>query len=118
MEHGGLACHLSGAETQCQRWIANGTYPNAMIAAEIFDFLARTVAHMVRAGCETAAVGQALVVGGVASSALLRRLTEQRLAKMVDGIDLRFGKPEYSGDNAAGVAWLGMQSYLSAKQGD
>ena len=74
--------------------------------------LARTVARMLKAACTQTGVRQALVVGGVASSALLRSLIRQRLRKLGAEMDLRFGEPQYSADNAAGVAWLGMRRYL------
>jgi len=45
-------------------------------------------------------------------SQLLRKLTRQRLQKNRSKIQLVFGQSQYSADNAAGVAWLGMQQYL------
>ena len=47
MEDGGLYCHLSGAETQIQRWIQREALPPEDIAREVYDLLARTVARMV-----------------------------------------------------------------------
>ncbi|MDD3214677.1 MAG: hypothetical protein PHY64_13455 [Eubacteriales bacterium] len=111
MANSDLECHFSGAENQCARWIAQNTFANERIAAEVFDLLARTVARLLAAGCKATGTAQALVVGGVASSMLLRTLSQRRLAKIRGDIDLRFGKPEYSGDNASGVAWLGMKRY-------
>ena len=113
MENGDRDCHLSGAETQCQKWIAEGTLSRPQIAAEVFDVLARTATRMLAAGCGYADIRQALVVGGVASSARLRDLLVKRMRKWNRTIDIRFGKPEFSADNAAGVAWLGMQRYLA-----
>ena len=78
------------------------------IAAEVFDLLARTVARMIAAGARKTGASHALLVGGVASSSLLRRKLAQRMEKLGEPVELRFGKPEYSADNAAGVAWLGM----------
>ncbi len=109
-----LDCHLSGAETRLKQWTEQGAYPHGKIAAEAFDLLARTVARMIAAGCAQTGVTQALAVGGVASSGLLREWTLARLARLKCPAELRFGKPEYSGDNAAGVAWLGMQQFLAA----
>ena len=103
-----LNCHLSGAETRCQSWIAAGSMTGEAIAAEVFDLLARTVARMIAAGARKTGATQALLVGGVASSGLLRRKLAQRMEKLGERVELRFGKPEYSADNAAGVAWLGM----------
>lgn len=108
LANGDLHCHLSGAETRCQNWIAAGTMTGEAIAAEVFDLLARTIARMIAAGMRKTGAAQALLVGGVASSSLLRQKIAQRLEKLGERVELRFGKPEYSADNAAGVAWLGM----------
>ena len=113
MERGDLQCHLSGAETQCQRLI--GSVGNELLAAEVFDLLARTVARLLAAGCRETGTHEALVVGGVASSTLLRELVCKRLHKLGANVDARFGQPRYSADNAAGVAWLGMQRYLKER---
>ena len=82
------------------------------IAAEVFDVLARTVARLLSAACEKARVKQALVVGGVASSTLLRGEVLRRLSKQRKSIQVLFGQPQYSADNAAGVAAIGMQRLL------
>ena len=109
MEQGGLCCHLSGAETQLQRWIRDGALPPENIAREVYDLLARTVARMVAAGAAHTGMRQALLAGGVASSALFRELVVLRTAKLDRGLRLYFGKPEYSGDNAVGAARIGVK---------
>lgn len=111
MEKDGLHCHLSGAETQAQRLI--GRYSPERIAAEVFDLLARTVARLLAAATAKCHVSDALVVGGVASSTLLRALVSQRLQKQRMPVRLLFGQPQYSADNAAGVASIGMRRYLN-----
>ena len=63
-----MDCHLSGAETQCKRWLEGGTYSRETIAAEAFDLLARTTARMLAAACRKTDAGSVLIVGGVASS--------------------------------------------------
>lgn len=112
MEKDGLHCHLSGVETQAQRLIAAENFSNERIAAEVFDVLSRTVARLLSAACKQTGAKQALVVGGVASSTLLRRLLRERLQKQRVTIGLMFGQPQYSADNAAGVAAIGMRRYL------
>ena len=111
LDHDGLCCHLSGAETQCQRWIREGTRSAEQIAAEVFDLLARTVARMLAAASATTEVHQALIVGGVSSSCLLRNQLFKRLQALRCPVEVRFGEPRYSADNAAGIAWLGMQHW-------
>ena len=92
------------------------TMAGERIAAEIFDLLARTVSRMLAAGCKCYQVRQALVVGGVASSKLLRGLLQQRLNKLRSPVEVFFGAPRYSADNAAGVAELGLEQYRQWKE--
>lgn len=112
MEKDGLICHLSGAETRVQQWIREQRLPSEQIAAEVFDLLARTVARLLTAACEKTGARQALVVGGVASSTLLRSQLERRLQKQRRPIRVIFGQPQYSADNAVGVAAIGMKKRL------
>ncbi len=112
LEPGGLYCHFSGAETQALRLVKEGALPRGRVAAEVFDLVSRTSARMLEAGCRAVGASQALVVGGVASSALFREALAARMAKRRSNIRLTFGRPELSGDNAAGVAWIGMRRYL------
>ena len=105
---GGLFCHFSGAETQIQRWVKQGE-PPCDIAREVYDLLARTVARMVCAGAEKTGIRQVLMAGGVASSTLFREMVRERIAKRDRNLHVCFGKPEYSGDNAVGVALIGAE---------
>ncbi len=111
MDPSGLWCHLSGAETQVQRWISMGTMPRENIAMEVYDLLARTVARLVLQTGRTAGIRQVLIAGGVASSKLFRPLVTERIHKKDMGFHVCFGKPEYSGDNAVGVALIGAAAY-------
>ncbi len=107
LDKGDLTCHLSGAETKVQQWIQAGTMLREDIAREIYDLLARTLARMLKAGAEKTGLKKALVTGGVAASALLRQLLEERRLKTRGCPEIVFGKPEMSGDNAVGVALIG-----------
>ena len=109
MEGGDLYCHLSGAETQIQRWIASDALPREDIAREVYDLLARTVARSVCAGAKQTGVGQVLMAGGVASSPLFRDMVTERVRKRDRALKVYFGRPEYSGDNAVGAALIGAQ---------
>ena len=109
MSKGDLFCHLSGAESQVQRWIADGSIPRENIALEIYDLLARTVARMLCAGAEKSGFRQALVTGGVASSPLFRRMLLRRTDTRRKAPKIVFGQPEMSGDNAVGVALIGLK---------
>ena len=108
---GDLHCHFSGAETQVQRWIKQGEMPRENIAREVYDLLARTVSRMILAGSRDTGIRQVLIAGGVASSALFRQLVTERIRKKDKTFRVCFGKPEYSGDNAVGVALIGAKKY-------
>ena len=117
MDDGGLTCHLSGAETRVQQWIIEGKIPHEDIAREIYDLIARTLIRMLQAGMDQTHIQTALITGGVASSALLRKLLEERRTKIRNCPALCFGKPEMSGDNAVGVALIGVKKYLEETYG-
>ena len=112
MEDGGLTCHLSGAETQVQRWIREESIPREDIAREIYDLLARTLIRMIRAGTERTGIRDVLITGGVAASALLRQMIGERVKKIRNCPEIVFGKPEMSGDNAVGVALIGARKLI------
>lgn len=113
MDDGGLTCHLSGAETRVQKWIREETLPREDIAREIYDLLARTLIRMLQAGSEKTGIRQALITGGVAASALLRQMLEERRKKTRNCPEIVFGKPEMSGDNAVGVALIGAKRLVN-----
>ena len=116
MEKDGLTCHLSGVETRAQQWIREGTLSHEKIAAEVFDVLARTVARLLTGACQHVNARKVLVVGGVASSTLLRGQLRRRLAKQRRPVEVLFGQPQFSADNAAGVASIGMRRFLEQQK--
>lgn len=113
----GTSCNLAGAENKIARWLEEGTLSREQIAAEVFDFLSRTIERMIEAGCEQTHCRQALLAGGVASSTLLRPMLGERARKRGLSCRLCFARPELSGDNAVGVALLGAQALAKEKRG-
>ena len=113
LDKGDLTCHLSGAETRVQQWLREGSLSREDIAREIYDLLARTLVRMLKAGAEKAGVHNVLITGGVAASALLRQMLEERRLKTRGCPELVFGKPEMSGDNAVGVALIGAKRLMT-----
>lgn len=108
----GTKCHLSGAENQIKRWIENGTMDAGTIAAEVYDLLGRTIARIVASGSDKTGIKQILIAGGVASSIRFRAEVTERVKRLRNGPALYFGRPEYSGDNAVGVALEGVRHYF------
>ena len=107
-EPDGLRCHLSGAEAQLLRMIETGE-AKENVAAEVYGVLCRTVLRLVQAAAEKTNAKDVLIAGGVASSHLLRVMLNERNEKRRTGLNLYFGRPEFSGDNAAGVALIGLE---------
>ena len=103
-----LHCHLSGAETRVTNWLKSGEKSPKDAAAEVYDFLTRTVSRLVAGAGRKTGLRSALVAGGVASSPLFRELLTKRTHKQNPDMALYFGHPAYSGDNAVGVALLGL----------
>lgn len=91
--------------------------PNEQIAAEVFDFLSRSILRMIAAASEQTGAKQALLAGGVASSTLLKGMLFERARKTRLGCRLCFARPELSGDNAVGVALLGADAYQAEHRG-
>lgn len=105
----GVDCCMAGAENKIARWMDEGSMTREQIAAEVFDFLARTIERQIEAACEQTNCRQALLAGGVASSLLLREMLTARAKKRRLDCRLCFARPELSGDNAVGVALLGAE---------
>ncbi len=116
MADGDLNCHLSGAETQAQRWLTQGKMSHEDVAREVYDLLARTLTRMVIAASNKTGIHQVLMAGGVASSSLFRMLVTDRIRRRDPSMHVCFGKPEYSGDNAVGVALIGAEKLRTMQQ--
>ena len=113
----GVSCNMAGAENKVTKWIESGAMPNEQIAAEVFDFLSRSILRMIAAASEQTGAKQALLAGGVASSTLLKGMLLERARKTRLGCRLCFARPELSGDNAVGVALLGAGAYQAEHRG-
>ncbi len=111
----GTQIHLSGAETRALDDIASGELAREDVAAEVFDSLSRSILKMLCAAAEATGCKDVLIFGGVASSTRLRSMLTERSKARRTGLRLAFGKPQYSGDNAAGVAIIGAKKYLNNK---
>ncbi|MBE6753284.1 MAG: peptidase M22 [Ruminococcaceae bacterium] len=94
----GLNCCLSGLENRCSKLIEEGREP-AYVARFCFEYIAKTLLGM----CEgiRAEYGELplLFAGGVSSNSIIRR-------ELTEGFGVRFAAPEFSCDNAAGIALL------------
>lgn len=96
---------FSGPESAAERAVASGASP-AMVARGVMTSIGQSLCALAES---TGRAGDLLVVGGVAANTHLRRMMRQRLEPR--GWQVRFAPPEWSRDNAVGVAFL-MQDAL------
>ncbi len=113
----GMNCHLSGAEAALLRMIDSGA-DKRDVAATAYDLICRTVLKMLSAAREKTGCAELLLAGGVMSSGRLRRLLNERNEKRGLRLNLHYGKPEFSGDNAVGVALIGLERWEADGHGD
>lgn len=86
----GVSCNMAGAENKVTKWIESGAMPNEQIAAEVFDFLSRSILRMIAAASEQTGAKQALLAGGIASSTLLKGMLLERAGKDKAGMQALF----------------------------
>ena len=111
----GLDCSFSGAEAQTMRLIESGEYSKEQIASEVYSVLARTIEKLLTNAAKETGVKNVLLAGGVVSSQRFRKELLARMKKQRSPFRAYFGKPENSGDNAVGVAMLGLNQYIKEK---
>jgi len=97
--------NLSGIETKCQRSIE--IVPSEQLITMTFQRLAEAIESMCRQIYEKHGINKFLFAGGVSSSQYIRHYLDQHLTNL----DICFGDPCLSSDNAVGIALLGGKSY-------
>jgi len=102
----GMRVSFSGVETAAARLLQQGVSP-ADVARAVEGCIARTVAKLVRNGLEHTGLSEVLLVGGVAANRYLREELARRLGRRAA---LFWAVPEWSRDNAIGVALLARQA--------
>lgn len=105
----GLHCSFSGAEAQVMRMADSGDYTPQQLAAEVYSCLARTIEKLLTNANRETGLKNALLAGGVVSSPRFRSMLIERLKRNKSPIQPYFARQEYSGDNAVGVASIGVE---------
>ena len=98
-------CNLSGIENIAKKLYENGE-SKEKIAAFTFDFIQRTLCEMATQALQKYGEMPILFAGGVMSNKLMRIAICERF-------EAYFAEPEFSADNAAGVALLCRRAYFS-----
>lgn len=99
----GYSVSFSGPAAAAERLIGHGA-PPAVVARSVFGCVANTLEKVLRHAVTDTGVRKILIVGGVAANSLIRRRLRDRLQHRAVGAEVFFAAPEYSGDNAVGVA--------------
>ena len=93
--------NLSGIETKCQRSI--GQVDDRELICMTFQRLAEAITAMCSQLSEQYQMKKVLFAGGVSSSQYIRNYLQEHLPEL----DICFGEPKLSTDNAVGIALLG-----------
>lgn len=96
----GTDCCISGLENKCRKMLDDGERPEN-IAQYCLDFIAETVISMTAEATKIYGNLPLVFAGGVMSDAIIRQKIISRFGKA------SFAQPEFSCDNAAGVAIYG-----------
>jgi N6-L-threonylcarbamoyladenine synthase len=100
----GMGCNLSGLENLCAKMYA-ATQDKAIVSAYCFDFIADTLYKLTDNLREEYPDIPVIYAGGVMSNGRISRRLGAR-----EGV--YFAKPEFSADNAAGIALLCRREYI------
>lgn len=103
----GFSVSFSGAESQAQRFLKAGERPER-VAKGVLMCIARSLTKLLAYAVKETGIRNVLLVGGVAQNFLIQHELTARLAKMRISVKLRFADKALSGDNAVGVALIGL----------
>lgn len=109
----GLFFHLSGPETALLKLIEQRQADPTQIARATEAVIANSLAKVLRKAVEQGYPREILVVGGVAANRYIQERLRERLEHPAVGSHLYFCPPAYSGDNAYGVAIIGLKKWLA-----
>lgn len=94
----GGTCSLSGLENQCRDRLSKGE-PHEEVARYCLDFIGKALEKLAEYALAEHGSLPIVFAGGVASNSIIR-------ARLKAKFGARFAEPEFSCDNAAGIALL------------
>ncbi len=103
---------FSGPESAAMRALKSGIN-RAEIAQAVQQVIANSVAKVIRKAVLETGIKEVLIVGGVASNLYIKERLLKRLEHPAVKAKLFFTTPEFSGDNAYGVACLALNRFKS-----
>lgn len=104
----GLSCNLSGLENMAAK-LYSESGDRALVSAAVFDFVGRTLRKLTEALRNEYGDLPIVYGGGVMSNSLIQHMLKAKK-------DTYFALPEFSSDNASGIALLCRRKYLSAEK--
>lgn len=87
----------------------------ALIALRAYSAVARTLCKWIKNASVQTGLSDVLLMGGVASSAVLRRILEDRLQKARVNVTMHYADPALASDNAVGVAIFGARRWNESR---
>ncbi len=106
-KNGKIVCNLSGVENLAKKiYEEDGSAPR--VAAFVFDHIGRTLYEMAKMAIEKYGDLPVIFAGGVMSNKIMRDMLSRN-------IDANFAEPEFSADNASGIALLCRKRYFAKK---
>ena len=111
----GVNFHFSGQENQAQKLLHDGV-DQELVAYLVLKSIAKTLSKSIVGLRKQYSFQSVLFSGGVMSNLIIKKIVEKEL--LASGLNLYFSPGEYSRDNAAGNALMGMDYYkaMRAKQ--
>lgn len=108
----GYRISFSGPESAAQRAIQAGI-KREEIAQAVQQVIANSIEKIVRKAVVDTGIRNVLIVGGVAANKYIKERLLKRLEHPSVKAKLYFTSPEYSGDNAYGVACIALKRFKS-----
>lgn len=107
-----LDFHFSGQENQARRLLETGVEP-PVVAYLVLKAIAKTLSKAIGGLAKKYSFQSVLFSGGVMSNQIIKKIVINEL--QATGLKLYFSPGEYSRDNAAGNALMGMDYYKHAR---
>lgn len=104
----GIRCSLSGLQNLAANLHAQNA-PDGLVCSAVFDFIARTLLKMAENAREQYGDLPVVWAGGVMSNSIIK-------SRLACGGNMFFTEPQYSADNAVGIALLCRRKYLEMSE--
>ncbi|EOD01729.1 endopeptidase [Caldisalinibacter kiritimatiensis] len=98
--------NFSGTETYFNKLIDKNKYDSKIIAYNLFSSIGYSLLDIIKNGIEVYNIKDILIIGGVASNSIIRRILIENIQNKNIG-NIYFPESKYCTDSAIGIAYLG-----------